>query len=55
MQIGEKSIQNLLMTTILEKINLGNTNSKTPFYASSTDNGLSKFQFELVQSTTYGM
>ncbi len=46
MQIGKKSVQNLLMTTILENIYLENTNSKTPFYASST---------EIVQFTNYGM
>jgi hypothetical protein len=55
MQIGKKSVQNLLMTTILENIYLENTNSKTPFYASSTDNELHKFQFEIVQFTNYGM
>jgi hypothetical protein len=55
MQIGKKSVQILLMTTILENIYLENTNSKTPFCASSTDNELHKFQFEIVQFTNYGM
>jgi hypothetical protein len=55
MQIGEKSIQNLLMNAILEKYVLEKINSTTHFYASSTDNELNKFQFEIIQSTTYGM
>jgi hypothetical protein len=39
----------------MEKNILENTNSKTPFYASLTDNGLNKFEIEIVQFTTYGM
>jgi hypothetical protein len=45
----------LLTNTILEKNILENTNLKTPFYASLTDNGLNKFEFEIVKFTTYGM
>jgi hypothetical protein len=55
-QIGGKCIENLLLNVVLEFSLKIYKFKKTPFHASSLENGLEIFQFGIIQSMrmTYG-
>ncbi len=52
MQINGKDIQNLFVNMVLKKTLKIHKFKEAPFHVSSLWNGLKKFQFEIVQSTT---
>ncbi len=46
-------VENMLTTMVLKKKTLKRQKFETPFHSYSFENQLTKFQFEIVQKTTY--